>query len=203
MSDNRPLVDLIFRAWSRFYDNPVQQKLYFGPIQEVVLEQLGAEPGCVLDLGCGTGELLARLRDRGLSGTAFGADISHEMLLKAGEKPDLEGRLTVADGHKLPFGDASFDAITCLISFQYYLRPEQALADMCRVLRPGGRLMLAALTSVIFEAEPLDSAFKAATDRLFRVYSPSELRGMLKAAGFQRVEKRLVRPFTRVFVATV
>jgi ubiquinone/menaquinone biosynthesis C-methylase UbiE len=198
--NNRDFVDSIFRAWSRFYDNPLQQKLYFGPIQGAVLEQLGSDPGRVLDLGCGTGAMMEQLQGGDLK--PFGADISHDMLVRGHEKPGLGGRLVVADGHCLPLADGAVDAVTCLISFHYYLEPLVALKEMRRELRPGGRLFLAALTALFFESETLDQSFKAATQELFRVYAPSELRELLIEAGFEPPTQKMVRPFTRLFVAT-
>ena len=198
--DNRSFVDSVFRAWSHFYDNPLQQKLYFGPIQDNVLARL--KPGQqILDLGCGTGELIVKLE--GLESTrVFGMDLSHDMLLKAAEKPSLAGRLAVSDGHRLPLADNSVDVITCLISFHYYLEPLVALKEMQRVIKPGGTLILAALTAVFFELDSLDTAFKSATQHLFRVYPPSELQELMVDAGFSTVEHDLVRPFTRVFEAS-
>lgn len=199
-AENRPFVDAIFRAWSAFYDNPVQQKLYFGPIQDIVVKKLGTSPGRVLDLGCGTGELIVKMGSKGVP--PFGMDLSREMLLKAAAKPGLEGRLAVADGHLLPLQDASVDAVTCLVSFQYYLRPLAALREMRRVLRPGGRLLLAALTSVVFESPLVDKAMRARTEGFLRIYPPSELKRLCLDAGFGTVHYRLVRPFTRLFEAT-
>ena len=200
-AENRPFVDALFRAWSAFYDNPVQQKLYFGPIQDSVMAKLGAAPGRVLDLGCGTGELIVKLTGRGID--TIGLDLSRDMLVKAAAKPGLGGRVAVADGHVLPLADASVDAITCLVSFHYYLRPLEALREMRRVLKPGGRLLLAALTSIVFESPTLDSMMRARTDGFLRVYPPSELKKLCLEAGFGSVSYRLVRPITRLFEATV
>jgi ubiquinone/menaquinone biosynthesis C-methylase UbiE len=196
---NRGFVDAIFRAWSQFYDNPVQQKLYYGPIQDAVIARLGETPGRILDLGCGTGKLVEKLPEYALP--PFGADISREMLVQAQEKPGLGGRVVVADGHHLPLAANSIDAITCLISFHFYLEPLQALKEMHRVIKPGGKLYMAALTAFFFENETLAQSFKATTQNLFRVYAPSELRGLMEEAGFDTPEHTMVRPFTRLFVA--
>jgi len=196
---NRRFVDGIFRAWSQFYDNPVQQKLYYGPIQDAVIARLGESPGRILDVGCGTGALMEKLPP--YDQAPFGADISWEMLVQAHEKPGLNGRLVVADSHQLPLTDGSVDAITCLISFHFYLEPLKALQEMRRVLTPNGRLFMAALTALFFESKTLDQSFKAATHGLFRVYAPSELRRLIEEAGFNTPQHTMVRPFTRLFVA--
>ncbi len=198
-ADNRTFVDVIFRVWASFYDNPLQQKLYFGPIQDAVIQRLGSDPGQILDLGCGTGELMVKLAH--VEPPPLGMDVSFEMLAKGHEKPRLGGRLAVADGHYLPLADQSVDVITCLISFQYYLEPLRALADMRRVLKPGGRLYLAALSTIVFESDALDGAMRRATQDLFRVYPPSGLKALMLEAGFDTVSHKLVRPFTRLFVA--
>ena len=107
--------------------------------------------GAAIDLGCGTGALMEKLPP--YSQAPFGADISREMLVQAHEKPGMSGRLVVADGHQLPLADESVDAITCLISFHFYLEPLKALQEMHRVLAPNGRLFMAALTAFFFESE--------------------------------------------------
>ncbi|MFT5432001.1 MAG: ubiquinone/menaquinone biosynthesis C-methylase UbiE [Myxococcota bacterium] len=191
------MVDAIFRVWSTFYDNPVQQRLYFRPIQEAARKALGDTPGRVLDLGCGTGELTAQLPN------SIGADLSLGMLKRAWQKPTLAGRLVVADGHSLPLADASVDAVTCLISFQYYLRPLQALREMRRVTAPGGCVILGALTSSALQVQAISNAMRVATGGMFRVYAPTELHDLFVEAGFAGVEHRLIRPFTRLFVAPV
>lgn len=193
------MVDAIFRVWSSFYDNPVQQRLYFRPIQTAALAALGEAPGRVLDLGCGTGELMGRLPDS----DCLGIDLSLDMLRRGRNKPALAGRLLRADGHRLPLADDSVDAVTCLVSFQYYLRPLQALGEIRRVLRPEGRVVLAALTSSAMQVQTISTALRSATGGLFRVYAPVELVDLLGAAGFANVEHQLIRPFTRLFVANV
>jgi demethylmenaquinone methyltransferase/2-methoxy-6-polyprenyl-1,4-benzoquinol methylase len=94
----------------------------------------------VVDLCSGTGDLLLGLeRERG--GTVFGSDFSHPMLVaarrKARNSPLFEG-----DAMRLPVRDASFDLITIAFGFRNLVNYEAGLAELRRVLRPGGMLAI-------------------------------------------------------------
>ena len=96
----------------------------------------------VLDAGCGSGPLSAALRDRGAIVTGF--DSSAKMLELARRRLGGGADLHVADlGSPLPFGDGAFDdVIACLVL--HYLQDWTApLAEVRRVLTPGGRLIVA------------------------------------------------------------
>ena len=102
--------------------------------------------GVVLDVCCGQGRHVLALRELGLS--AFGVDLSAELLALSGELPGgarLAGLLARGDARALPFAGASFDAAVCLFtSFGYFERDgdRAALGEMARVLRPGGTAVL-------------------------------------------------------------
>ncbi len=91
----------------------------------------------VLDVGCGNGRYLAELHTRGHRGFACGADLSEGMLRSArpvaGDAP-----LLVSDAQALPFASDSFDVV--LVMHMLYHVPDraQAIAEIRRVLRPGG-----------------------------------------------------------------
>ena len=104
----------------------------------------GRRPGGrALDLGCGTGVLTLALARRGLA--TVGIDHSEEMLVLARQKLAAEGlgaELSTGDVRELPFGDASFDVVTCqgLLHHLEDLRP--CLQELDRVLKPGGSFFL-------------------------------------------------------------
>jgi SAM-dependent methyltransferase len=96
----------------------------------------------ILDAGCGSGPLSAALRDRGATVTGF--DSSAKMLELARRRLGPDAGLHVADlGSPLPFPDGAFDdVIACLVL--HYLQDWTApLAELRRVLKPGGRLIVA------------------------------------------------------------
>lgn len=104
--------------------------------------------GKVLDVACGTGDMVVELlRTRhAASLQVTGVDLSKEMMAIAKRKaPQAEYRL--ADVERLPFGDASFDAVTCAFGVRNFVHLEQGLHEMLRVLKPGGRMVILELAT--------------------------------------------------------
>ena len=92
----------------------------------------------VLDLACGTGDIAFDLARRGAHAT--GLDLTHRMLALARRKPDasLTSRFIQGDMMALPFPAASFDVVTTGYGIRNVPRIEPAIAEIARVLRPGG-----------------------------------------------------------------
>ena len=94
----------------------------------------------ILDAGCGSGPLFAALRDRGA--TVTGIDRSAGMLEQARRRLGDGADLQVADlGSPLPFPDDTFDDVTASLVLHYLEDWGAALAELRRVLKPGGRLI--------------------------------------------------------------
>lgn len=107
-----------------------------------VAARLAGRPGPVLDLATGTGDLLAALERQGID--AVGADFCLDMLAVAARKSRrlTPSRLTAADAMALPFRDESFDAVTVAFGVRNFSNLRAGLAEIFRILRPGGRLVL-------------------------------------------------------------
>jgi demethylmenaquinone methyltransferase/2-methoxy-6-polyprenyl-1,4-benzoquinol methylase len=99
-----------------------------------VLERPGAR---VMDICCGTGDLLVALEGR-CAGTVFGSDFCHPMLEAAKAKTRGRAPVVEADALALPLPDASLDLITTAFGFRNLANYEKGLQEMRRVLRPGG-----------------------------------------------------------------
>lgn len=100
--------------------------------------------GNVLDVACGTGDMVVELTKRGCSVT--GVDICEEML-EIAQKKTKGGRLMVADAEALPFEDNSFDAVTCAFGVRNFVHLEKGLNEMLRVLKPGGHMAILELAT--------------------------------------------------------
>lgn len=95
----------------------------------------------LLDVGCGRGERLAFLAEAFPSSAFFGLDIDHNNLLTA-QMLCPAANTVMADAASLPFEPESFDVLLCECSFSLFELPEQCAAEMFRVLRPEGTLIL-------------------------------------------------------------
>jgi ubiquinone/menaquinone biosynthesis C-methylase UbiE len=121
----------------------------------------------VLDVGCGTGEQVRALAARvGPTGRAVGVDRSATMLAEARERgrgARSPAAYRLGDAYALPFPRDAFDACLAEKLFAHLARPGQALAEMCRVARAGGRVVVA---SVDAETMVLDVPDRALTRRI-------------------------------------
>jgi demethylmenaquinone methyltransferase/2-methoxy-6-polyprenyl-1,4-benzoquinol methylase len=160
----------------------------------------------VLDACCGTGDLA--LADESAGGTVTGLDFSESMLERARRKSGSIEWIR-GDALALPFPDASFDAVTVGFGVRNVTDLERGLAELRRVLRPGGRLGVVDITtprgllrpfySVWFDrvvpllgkALPGGSAYTYLPASVRRFPGAEELAGLIRAAGFERVGYRL------------
>jgi ubiquinone/menaquinone biosynthesis C-methylase UbiE len=126
-----------------------------GPVRQKCLRKLAPLPGeTLLEIGCGTGHITAELaREGGDRGRVYALDLSDGMLAQTGhllQQQDLLERvcLCCADATKLPLRDRSVDALFSSFTLELFDTPEipVVLAECRRVLRPGGRLGIAAVT---------------------------------------------------------
>ena len=109
----------------------------------VRLSEVCLPPSQILDLGCGTGDIAAAIGHRGYQVTA--CDFAEEMIDIARSSHNGAGVKWVClkpDWEVLPFGDASFDGIVASSVFEYLVDVQGVAAELARVLRPEGVLLL-------------------------------------------------------------
>jgi ubiquinone/menaquinone biosynthesis C-methylase UbiE len=130
----------------RFADQPAEtfrlerQAAVVADAEERALVELGLpQRGWLLDLGCGPGAVAARIASRRPRLVIVGVDREPDLLARAGR------RLAPvrADAAELPFASARFDGVHARLVLRHLVDPARALAEMRRVLRPGGRLVVA------------------------------------------------------------
>lgn len=191
MSARDRLQDAIFRAWSTFYDSALFQRPFFRRVHEAVLQTAAPDARRVLDLGCGTAQLTVDLAAR--HPFVAGADLSPEMLRAAKRRLGASAPpLVCANVYALPFADGAFDLLTSTISYHWYADKPRALAEIRRVLAPGGHLLLATIT---------ETRIKLGPPKLVRFTDIRETERDLAAAGFTVAARRRVRPFVTIFDA--
>jgi ubiquinone/menaquinone biosynthesis C-methylase UbiE len=147
----------------------------------------------VLDVGCGDGELASEFVRRGAIVTGLDADPA--MIAAARRRSETEGirlRLIEGQAETLPFDDAAFDCVVAVTVLCFVRDAERAVAEMARVLTPGGRLVVGELGRWSLWAAHRrirgwlgDSTWQAATFR-----TSGNLRGLVDAAGLNVVETR-------------
>ncbi len=138
--------------------------------RERAADRAELRPGdAALDLCCGTGDLAFALRERvGARGRVVGADFSERMLAIAQDKAIERGYPDVtfewADALELPYSDASFDAVTVGFGARNLADLERGIAEMVRVAKPGGRVVILEITQP--RRPPLSYFFNLWFDRI-------------------------------------
>jgi ubiquinone/menaquinone biosynthesis C-methylase UbiE len=173
-----------FDRWSGEYEHDQVSRW----LQELQLEALGAlEPGPddrLLDVGCGSG---AAIRAAAASvDRAVGVDLSQGMIDRARELACATSNVefSVADAEALPFEDDTFTALLCTTSFHHYPDPERAVAEMARVLTPGGRIVIADMVTDRLIMRICDQVLRHTQRSHVGCQRSSELARLLAAAGF-------------------
>lgn len=95
----------------------------------------------VLDLACGTGDMILELQKQVNGVNVIGADFSKNMLCAA-KKKGVSAPLLAADAHFLPFKENTFDRIMIAFGFRNVVDKDKGLNNLYRVLKPGGRLCI-------------------------------------------------------------
>ena len=169
------------------------------------------EGQAVLDIAGGTGDLARAFAKKvGAKGTVVHTDINEAMLRQGRDRLLDEGLVlptTICDGEGLPFATGSFDLVSVAFGLRNMTHKDEALAEMNRVLKPGGRLLVLEFSKV---AKPLAKAYDwysfnvlprigqlvAGDANSYRYLAESirmhpgqaELKAMMKSAGFGHVD---------------
>jgi ubiquinone/menaquinone biosynthesis C-methylase UbiE len=174
---------------------------------EAIVEAAKVAQGMrVLDIACGTGEpsiTIANLLHG--TGEVVGVDLSGGPLVLAAQRAKQHGlsnvRFQEADVHQLPFPDSSFDRITIRLGVMFFADLPQALREMHRVLKPGGRVALLAwgkfdqpyfATTIGTILQLVPNLQLSATGKSMNKFGePDVLAAQMRKAGFAQVNERL------------
>ena len=189
--EDKGRVRLFYRYLSVVYDR-INPFIWNEQMREEAVARLDIEADDrVLDVGCGTGfatEALVRESDH-----VHGLDQSPHQLARAFEKFGRRGqvRFCLGDAERLPYAADSFDVVWSSGSIEYWPNPAAALAEIRRVTRPGGRVL------VVGPAAPEGRLRRAIADAIMLFYDEAEADRMFAAAGFEDVEHHRQRASAR------
>lgn len=167
--------------------------------RELIRDRLDLRPGeAILSIGCGPGFETAELAEAvGISGQVHGIDTSEAVLEIAGRRCDDMAQVTLerADATDIPVADESFDAAVAVQIYEYIQDVDSAVAELARVLRPGGRATVYATDwdSIVWHSSDrarMERAIEAWTDIYTNPHLGSQLAAYFRDAGLavERVE---------------
>ena len=156
------------RKWSFYVESTTRE----------TISRLALRPADrVLDVGCGTGELLSRLAAKHPEAILAGLDPVPEMLAMAKAKLSDKVDLRVGWANALPWPDASFDM------FHYITHPIDAVREMDRVLVPGGRLLITDWCDDYLMCRMCTAYLRIMSKAHFKTYREDECAALLREAG--------------------
>lgn len=180
-----------FNDWAPTYEDSRIQRVRDGIHESLAayVSSTDLRPKRILDVGCGTGALLRRVVERFPEAALTGVDISPNMVSAARERVPQGLPVTFVEGpaEKLPFEDGQFDLVVSTICFHHWASRVEGLAEISRVLRPGGNMFIADHFAIGW-LRP----FFAVTRCRDRVHTPGELDRMISTAGLRTRQWRLL-----------
>jgi len=180
-----------FNRWAADYDRHYLQKLIFEPVQKTILgaaREEAPDPRAILDVGCGTGRLLMAAEQTFPNARLEGVDAAVEMVRHAQAVLPASSRITFreATAERLPFQDAQLDLVFSTMTFHHWSNQRAGIAEVARILKPGGRWLLADFIATGF------MRYFRRLVRLTRFPERSVLDPMLAAAGLEVLATRRV-----------
>lgn len=213
--DKATMVKGVFNSVAKRYDimNDAMSMGIHRVWKDSLINSINPRPGMhLLDLAGGTGDIAFRFLDACRGGTVTVCDINAEMLAVGKERAETQGyadraEFVCGDAMKLPFGNRSVDAYTISFGIRNVTRPEDALAEAYRVLKPGSKfwclefspqvvpVLQEAYDSYSFNVIPRmgelitkdRESYQYFVESIRRFPVPGKFADMIKQAGFSRV----------------
>ena len=184
--------------------------------KDAMMDWLAPRPGQqLLDVAGGTGDISFRFLKRAGHGHATVLDLTGPMLIEGRKRAEAEAMAdsldwVVGDAMSLPFADNSFDVYTISFGIRNVTRPQDALAEAFRVLRPGGRLMVLEFSQIpndmmqkIYDLYSFNiiprlgqaiagdrDSYQYLVESIRRFPDQETFLGMVQAAGFEQAKYR-------------
>jgi SAM-dependent methyltransferase len=147
-----PHLDLLSEAMTRFYAKPATRLAYQEMIDSETAAQpelegalskavLSGKPSAILEIGCGSGRIYARLQQEGLSANYTGVEVSPEVI-QANRRRFPRATWICGNGYDLPVSPGTQDCVFAYYVLEHCVYPRRLLESMLLAVRPGGRILL-------------------------------------------------------------
>ena len=172
-----------YTALAPVYDR--RWSAYLNASLRITLEKVADLPSeRVLDVACGTGQLLATLAERPGLPELVGIDKVPAMLNAARQRLGQRATLLECDAAQLPFDDASFNLITSISALHYFEDVDATMCEIRRVISPNGNLVITDWCRNFFWMRLLNRILPWTQHAHVHTFSSSELEQSLARAGF-------------------
>lgn len=163
------------RKWADYVEATIRETLRRMPLS----------PGDrILDVACGTGALLRVVAASDIRVTLAGVDATPEMLEVANSRIGSLADLRHGRAESLPFKDEAFDTVVTTNALHFFRPPENALREMWRVIKPGGRVVVTDWCDDFVACRICDRALRVFSPAHHRIYDTRGCRKLLQDAGF-------------------
>lgn len=187
MTDYKNLSKSAFNVQANTYDVDKTGKHARGQYKYVLNELQQLDFQKILDVGCGTGEILKSIKERYSFVQLYGLDISEEMLKQANDKLKGTATLILGDAENITLETNSFDLLLCTDSFHHYPNPQQAISEFYRVLKHGKFLLIADYWKPFPIRQIMNLFISYSNEGDVKIYSKKEIIEFLKRGGFQEI----------------
>lgn len=187
MTDYKNLSKSAFNVQANTYDVDKTGKHARGQYKYVLNELQQLDFQKILDVGCGTGEILKSIEERYSFVQLYGLDISEEMLKQANDKLKGTATLILGDAENITLETNSFDLLLCTDSFHHYPNPQQAISEFYRVLKHGKFLLIADYWKPFPIRQIMNLFISYSNEGDVKIYSKKEIIEFLKQGGFQEI----------------
>ena len=175
-----------FNKTSKYYYTQGDGKFANPTYEEVIPRVIKAQPKIMLDLGCGTGDMVKQILEKEPDIQVCGLDIAENMVKKAAYNiPD--GDIRLGDAEDIPWENEKFDLIVCNSSFHHYPNPKRALREMRRVLKKDGKIIFGEPTAPGLIRRVVNLVCRISPHGDYRVYNKREIKWLFKKTGFKLI----------------
>lgn len=169
---------------------------------ENLFKGLNTKPLKILDIGCASGYLTSQIAAFFPTAEVFGVD-SYKKAIEYGQRLYPNIKFKVADAHKLPFNNQTFDLVSCIETLEHLEAPEGAIREMQRLLKKDGKVLIGQDTDnlafkIIWQIWT-KSGGKVWNDSHIHPYGPTELERLIETCGLKLLKKKFSHLGLEVF----